>query len=491
MITEPFTNSPNAILNISPPDGPIANKWIAFVMGGEEGWLPDVREWAFVGSVGTGKTSALVAAMLMAAMKYPGARLALVSSTRANLERSVLQTLEQMAQPLIQAKKYRHVKRDNRIEITTPEGEKSNIYLFGLDNPNADKLLVGTEWLQVFVDQLERIPERKYEILLTRIRQKVYTKDGKLAPNLAKSTANIDEGKRTWLYRRFQSDAYQVGKDIYVKDVERVIDGVVVRSRRAYIRAKFGENKSLNPNYVEMLALAGSVAEKFMADDWEDSLDIIYYTYDDKRNTLQRIPEQLKDYDMYVGVDVGANTSPNVALFFLVHRKNKNMLGVSEYVEYGNMIRDFGADIASILKDYPEVGDIYLYVDPSAWNSTGFGKTLADELYEGIVSNLNRNVFVDKAFQKGSVRLDEKAYLPVNKMLESGDLKISPSMGITREVLLTTTYEDVHRDRHPRTDVSDALRYVVYNVPQRTDIDDDKEDDAIVKPKKIKWWGYN
>lgn len=482
------TQASGSKLNIRAPEGPIRDKWLTFVWGGEPGYLPHVKEWAFIGSVGTGKTNALVSSLLLSAAKYPGSRIALVNSTRTALERSTLQTLFQVAEPLMASGKLKYYPSKNKIVLRHGDGKESEIFLFGLDVPNADKALVGTEWFRVYVDQLERIKQDVYDLLLTRVRQKVYNPDGTLASNHAKSTANMDEGRRNWLYKRFEVGAEPIGNGIYRKRVEGQIGDVHVITYRAFIRATFGENKSLNPQYAEMLALAGNTAGSFISDEWETSYDLIFFDFENEKHVVDYGNPDLSRHDLYVAVDVGAGNSPSVALFALYDRATGRATLVEEVVMMGSQVSDFGEDIGYLARKYRGVRNVFVYVDPNAWNDVGLGQTPADVLFDAIKRASGMRVYIGKAYTKGSIRIDETAVVPVKEALKSGRLKIDRRVANTIETLSSITWADVRRDKHPLTDIFDAIRYLVYNLPAGVEDGTEDEDEDVSRGNRLAWW---
>jgi len=477
-------------LRISLPEGPIGPKWQAFVLAGEPGWFEHVGEITFAGAVGTGKTRALVSSLILTAVKYPGSQLALIRDTRTNLERSTLNTFWAVAGDMRAAGLMRHVKRDNKIIVQEPGKPASEIYLFGVDHPDFDKSIVGAEFFRVYVDQAERIREEVIDLLLTRIRQKVYDAEGELAANHMKLTANMDEGRRSWLFRRYEVGSVEIGNDIYYKRVERVIDGKRYVGHRMFIRARFGENKSLHPEYGRFLALAGSTASGFIADEWEKNYDLVFPEYEPSMHQVPHLEDMdYASYDAFVGLDFGTS-SPAVALVFMRHRKTGVVYAVAELVERGLSARDFGADIGNLLHRFRSVRDIFVYADPALWDNTGHSKTIAEEIYDELVATLRRRVYFDPAATKGTKDIDASSSSIIKDMLADGRLKFTGEVPMLMDVMSSITWADVRANKHPMNDIFDALKYALRNLPDAEQSLDEEEEGFDVRPNVVRFWGY-
>ena len=479
---------------IRPPEGPVARKWTGFFMLGEPGWYEHAKEAVYVGAVGSGKTNALVSSLLVSALAYPGSRIALVRDTRENLKASTLQTLEELAEPLIARGQYKHIQSRNVILIGddfNDPAKHSQVFIFGLDDPKTHKKLVGTEWFRVYVDQLESVDRKIYEQLILRIRQKVYH-NGRLASNYIKATANIQHGRKTWLYKRFEVGSREVSKDIFEKKVEGNIGGKRVVAYRVMFKSEYGENLSLNPQYDEMMVLAEEQAKPFMAGDFEASYDLLFPEFENDKHVYHEIEgEDYSRFDLYVGMDFGIS-SPTVFVYGLVDRYTREIWVDDEYIERGLDASEYAVALANRLHYYVNAGvrSVYIYADPNIWNRTGVGSTVA-EVFEKVVSSTVRGrISFNKAYVKGSAgaRLQEDTINTIKERLRGRTLRVRNHTTSVINVLMDATWDDIHKDRHPMTDTFDALRYLVNNVaPLIINEDEDYEEDL----EHVAWWGYS
>ncbi len=486
-------DTPDVGLKIRPPKGPVARKWSGFFMLGEPGWYEHAKEAVFVGGVGSGKTNALVSSLLISALTYPGSRIALVRDTRENLKASTLQTLEELAEPLIASGKYSHIQSRNLIQIGDDFDDPkrhSQVFIFGLDDPKTHKKLVGTEWFRVYVDQLESVDRKIYEQLILRIRQKVYH-NGRLASNYIKSTANIQYGRKTWLYKRFNVGAREITEDVFEKRVEGNINGKRVVAYRVMFKSEYGENLSLNPQYDEMMVLAEEQAKPFMAGDFEASYDLLFPEFENDKHVYHEIGgEDYSRFDLYVGMDFGIS-SPTVFVYGLVDRYTREIFIDDEYVENGLDAAEYATALANRLHHYVSAGvrNVYIYADPNIWNRTGVGNTVAEVFERVIGSTVRGRISFDKAYIKGSAgaRLQEDTINAIKEGLRARTVRVRNSAVNVINVLMDATWEDIRKDRHPMTDTFDALRYLVNNVPPLVVADDDDDEES---EEYVAWWGY-
>lgn len=463
-------------------------------MLGEPGWPRRHTDVVFVGPIGTSKTSALVAWVLLRAINYPGIRIALVRDTLENLKRSTLQTLLERAGSIITTN-YRQ--RDNHPAWYSHRDERiyfhngSSIWLFGVGDSGAVNRLVGAEFGAAAFDQLERVPQQVYEVLITRLRQKVYhAETGELAFPMVKSTANLDVGRSSWINRRFYDGSVPFGKDELAEDVREkkvvaVIDGKRVATWRAFIRARFDENKSINPYYLQTLAAAGQAATGFLNDDWTVSVEEVYPEW--KGQYYDEELTELGAYDLLIGLDAGGGTSYTVAVFGLHKRGSDKLLIDNELVERGRDMRDFAMTLAAIIADYIRMGvrRVAVYADPTMWNNTGHGQTLADILIEVLRQYVPATVplHVMQAFRRGTVRVGPGMADTTKEMLREDRLFVHRARAQNvAEMLNSATWGDIKRDAHPITDIFDAVRYLTMNFPMSSVQHDEEE---LVPAKRV------
>ena len=489
---------------LTPPEGPIARKWSLFVMLGEPEYPRRHVEVLFAGAVGSGKTRALAAWVIWRALAYPGIRIALVRDTYENLTRSTLQTLFEAAGPLIsQDSKDKDavgylVKRENRIKFKNG----SSIWMFGLNDPSSVNRLVGTEWGAVAVDQLERVRPDVYETVLTRLRQKVYHQDtGELVFPMAKSTANVDMGRSSWVWRRFVEGSVPLGRgnladDVRERKVVSVVAGKRVTTYRAYFAGHFGENHSLNEHYELVLAAAGDTAKNFAESEWSASFEQVFPEWD---GSLYYETDEFDDYSRFsliVGYDWG-HAAYSVFTFGLWDRHERKLYVDGEYIEHGRDAKDYAVTALQYLLDYVRKGirDIHIYADPSIWRHTGVGQSIADVMGGVWREAIPRSVMltVNKAFRQGTLRVTDPQFTSKLKelMRERRIFVHRYKASTVAEVFKVLTWGDVTSDKPMLTDTFDSIKYLAMNLPENiVTIDDEEEEIVRRRRKRIFAWRF-
>ena len=493
-------------LDLAPPEGPIARKWSMFVMLGEPGWPRRHVEALAAGGVGTAKTSALVAWVMLRAWAYPGIRIALTRDSLENLKRSTLQTLFERSNGLI-AEDATAYKEDAHIGFYSKREEKiyfqngSTIWLFGLGDHRAVDRLVGTEWGGIAVDQLERVPKSVYEGLITRLRQKVHHKDtGDVVFPMIKATANLDFGRSSWVFKRFFEDSIPLGRGDFRDDIreKRVVSRIgdeEFEAWRAYFAFRMGENLSITPYYKQVLAAAGDGASGFIADEWESSLEEVFglewkseYVYDDDI--------EARGKHLVVGLDFGID-SPTVAIFGLYDPESELVYLDNEYHAANMDAKMYATSIGVVLNDYARrgVGSIHIYADPSMWNRTGTSaQTAADIFISKVRSMLPQALFVtfQQAYRKGTISLsDPSTVAPLKEAIRLGKVRVHRKRArLTLEMVRNVTWRSIKRDIHPITDFFDAFRYLVSNIPSSGFLRQENEDENPTKKKRVLAWRY-
>ncbi len=473
-------------------------------MLGEPGYPRRHVEALFAGAVGSGKTRALVAWVIMRAMRYPGIRIALVRDTYENLTRSTLQTLFEAAGDLISRDHKRtdtsiarFIKRDNRIEFDNG----SSIWMFGLNDASSVNRLVGTEWGAAAVDQLERIRPDTYETILTRIRQKAYHEEtGELVFPMVKSTANVDMGRSNWVWRRFVEGSVPLGRgelaeDMRERRVVTTISGRKIVTYRAYFAGHFGENHSLNEHYDKVLAAAGDSALGFVESEWQASFEQIFPEW---KGELYYDDEEFADYSRFaliVGYDWGS-VSYSAFVFGLWDKHERVLYIDGEYTDRGRDAVDYATTALHMMLDYVRKGvrEIHIYADPSIWRNTGVGLTVGDEMSrvwrESIPSSI---VFsVNKAFRQGTVRVtDPQSTSKLKELMRSRRIFVHRYRAHTvGDVFKSATWGDVTSDKPLITDVFDAVRYLSMNLPDGVDIPELDDDEYQHRRRRVFAWRF-
>jgi len=497
---------------LAPPKGKVAKKWSLFVMLGEPGYPRRHVEALFSGAVGAGKSRAVAAWLIMRAFQYPGIRLALVRDTLKNLQRSTLQTLFEASEGLI-ARDYKGYDPNTHIAYYNKRDEKvifkngSEIHLFGTNDAQSANRLVGTEWGGVAVDQLERIPKKIYVQIIPRLRQNVrHRETGEIIFPMIKSTANVDKGKSSWVVRRFLEGSIPLGRGELSDSVRQVkavyrIDGEDVVTWRAYFRVGLGENESVNPHYKAVLAAAGQDIAGFLADDWQPDFEQIFsYEWDDQIFTDDIT--DFRDFDLYIGHDFGV-ASPQATIFGLWHRDRRILYIYGEYIESGRDAKEYATTISAIINDYVLGGirSIRFSADPTLWRRTGAGGSLADIYLRVFRDHVPANIplVMEKAFRQGTMKLtDPQATFATKYLLRTRRMFVHKYRAPqTLETLATVTWKEAFGDKHPETDIFDAVRYLTMRLPDpeitgalvKTEVEDEDENPMAKKTgRRVATW---
>lgn len=466
---------------LTPPKGPVAKKWSMFVMLGEPGWPQRHVEVLYAGAVGAGKTRGLVAWLILRAYMYPGIRLALVRDTLKNLQRTSLQSLFEAADGII-ARDFKGYDQDTHIGYYNKREEKvifengSEIYLFGVNDAMSANRLVGTEWGGVAVDQLERIPKAIYVQIIPRLRQNVTHKEtGEVVFPMIKSTANVDQGKSSWVVRRFLEGSIPLGRGSLADEIRQVktvsrIGKENVTTWRAYFRVGLGENESVNPHYKAVLAAAGNDIAGFLSDEWQPDFEQIFSYEWDGQVYAEDFAGDYRNFDLYIGHDFGT-LAPSATIFGLWDREKQVLYVHSEYIESGRDAKDYATTISAMINDYiiGGVRSVRISADPSLWRRTGAGGSLADIYVRTFNQHVPQNVpvIMERAFRQGTMKLtDPQATFAAKYLLRTRRLLLHKyRVPQTLETIATITWKEAFGDKHPQTDIFDAFRYLTMRLP--------------------------
>ena len=326
------------------------------------------------------------------------------------------------------------------------------------------------------VDQLERVPKKIYVQIIPRLRQNVMHVDtGEVVFPVIKSTANVDKGKSSWVARRFLEGSIPLGRGELADDVRQVktifrIGGKDVTTWRAYFRVGLGENESVNPHYVRILAAAGQDIGGFLADEWQPDFEQVFsYEWDDQIFD-DDFGGDYRDFDLYIGHDFGT-LAPQATVFGLWHRDKRILYIYGEYVESGRDAKEYATTIAAMVNDYVLGGirNIRFSADPTLWRRTGAGGSLADIYLRVFREHIPANIpmVMEKAFRQGTMRLtDPQATFAAKYLLRTRRALIHKYRAPqTLETIATITWKEAMGDKHPETDIFDAFRYLTMRLP--------------------------
>lgn len=146
------------------PAGPIAAKYKDFIQN------EDFLEMAFVGTFNTSKSTALVDWLILSGLEYPGANLVLTRAKLSDLRRTTLtKYLSRAGKVLVED----YNKNEAIIEFPEINGQKSRLYMFGLDRHDLKEVLKSFEPFRAAIEESNEVPNEAFDLLLGRLRQKV------------------------------------------------------------------------------------------------------------------------------------------------------------------------------------------------------------------------------------------------------------------------------------------------------------------------------
>jgi len=473
--TTPVGLDPTSLVATA-PEGPIQKRYIKFVYTGEPNVEVKYREVMFVGDFGVGKTRALLDALLISALNYPGAQLALLRDTGKNLEISTLPILERVFEKAFEQGILKM--RGDYIEVYNG----STIWLFGLDVPQALNKLKSTEFMRIFVDQAETIAEARWDLAMLRTRQRVKHKDFDVyGPHYIKGAANWDTGEN-WIMRRFRMNSKQVEHGIFETEVVRKEDHaqkekVGVKSRipkrafRLLLEGTAEENHSLAEDYFEAMLLAeeSGATNKYFSGGWARGEGLVVPSFRYTTHTVDSV-QLVGGYPVYIGIDWGV-MHPAVAIFSFLDDHGMTVV-FDEYMANNTAVEDVAWAVARMTMRAYNQGhqEFYFALDRSM-------KKRERDL--GSVWDDFERVF-KQAFPKelrwrmtvGSADIDGRTNLMLRR------LKVEPTGATkmvidrtaapkTAQMLSTIKWEDVKKDVVPIVDFFDAFGYMVSIMPNK------------------------
>lgn len=479
-------------VELKPPRGPVRAKYELFRWLGEPGWPRKYQEIWAIGDVGTGKTSALIDAMLFSLYYYPGARVAVLRSTLVELLSSTLPDIKQRLAPLFESGFLEYI-RDLQI-IRAANG--SEAHLFGLDS--ADNKLWGQQWFRAFVDQGERIRADMLDLLHTRIRQQVRHKDSKeLGATYIKLTANWDRG-RDWVYKRVEEGGTKLDKngDVVEKTIRKTIAGKVYDSHILAIYSRTHENHELTEDYFRHLILSGKVADRAMRGGYDRGADdhLVFVEYSND-HVIDFHPD-VNDRPIYVGLDHGIY-HPTAAIF-VARTWDGTYVPVREYVRRNAPAAHNAEAVADIIYELASKGAsrFFIYADPAMWARNAIDSNLASiaSIYEEVFHSMmdEVNVYFSPAFGRRSIKglphegraavgVIEHGIGAIKELLRRRKLLVNPRLTPkVDEVLSELTYLDIQKDAMTKVDVFDAMRYAISNARM---YDEDDGGDGLLEAK--------
>lgn len=464
------------------PEG-VEAKYATFALLGEPGYAQKHMEIHYVGSVGAGKTTAMMDSLGISLLDYHGARMFIARDYAAYLEESTLATFKRRFQKLFDDGTFRHLKSDGLIVC---EDTGSSVTLLGLDAPKAMDRLLGSEWFRGYIDQAESVREEVVNESYLRLRQIAYHRNGQRGWNFIKATSNWHRGKN-WIWKRCVPNSVKIAPDIYERRVEGLVGGKQQVAYRLYIESRYGENLSVNEQYGSALLLAGHQAKKFISDGPAPGAGLVWPEWDDNLHSLAAV-ESVEGLPIYVGLDSGLGAvegrkrlnHPTVAVFGSLDEWGAVEI-VREYVyprpddetPSFRSAKQNAQAIARIMAELEHRGatEFRVYGDLSMWEMDTSGRTVADDYIETWL-NLGFPVTLQPAnrHRRGSV---ERGNDSVRHLLTDRTPAGTPRFRVSRrdapytfEMMGTITTQHVEKDTWGLVDIYDAVRYLGMNVPE-------------------------
>lgn len=359
-------------IKLRPPRGPVAAKYMRFVLAGEPpGAVPGApyvglwREAAHFGTMGSGKSWSLIDAIILTAYLYPGSVTAWYRASLADLKRSSFQDFRSRMEQY-DAKVWK-VDRQNWI-IEFPSWGGSRVEMIGLDTGDPVEKLRSAPFFRVFGEEAHATSEEIYELALIRaMRQKVYHRylrdengEPMLGYNYIKVTANLDVGAGHWLLHRFLHGVAEHPKDHYITD------------KRFAVISYTWENESANPAMGELKGLLSKETyQKYLSGHIpEDSFHVFPMLGYDHLVEPFKVDHHMAEWA--AGLDWGLN-HPTVLV--VLARIDGVVHVVDAWEARGLSAADAACYVRNILMQYPQMP---IYADPSVVNRTPTGLSVQD-----------------------------------------------------------------------------------------------------------------
>ena len=314
----------------------------------------------FEGPRGTGKTRAILTALVSRALAYPGCRILLARSTRVRLTETVLVTLEQQVLPAFGLAVPGGAGRGNRTEYELPGG--SVLIPMGLDDPNRT---TSAEFFCIYLAEAVEVATRELaEAVSGSLRQ-----GGMPYHQLILDCNPSAPGH--WLNRAMEPVENGLRAVDSVADYKRVLahnsrpaDGgwkrVLTghRDNPAYFDVSAWEYTKEGLAYLETLGnLSGHLRRRWLRGEWVSAEGSVFPEFSESEHVVDGL-EVPEDWPMYVGYDPGYDhpsavlwvaVAPNGCLY-VVDEIYRGGLGVDQLSEMihakneGRTIRKYFGD---------------------------------------------------------------------------------------------------------------------------------------------------
>ena len=127
------------------------------------------RHSCLVGGARSGKTTTIIRAIIMRALRFPGSRHVILRFRAVHADASVaLDTLPKVMKLFFPGQRYKHVKSPHNL-IRFPNG--SEIWIGGLDDAARVDKILGNEYVSIFLNECSQISWYSAKLVLSRLAQ--------------------------------------------------------------------------------------------------------------------------------------------------------------------------------------------------------------------------------------------------------------------------------------------------------------------------------
>lgn len=131
--------------------------------------LASYRHVCLVGGARSGKTTAIIRALCMRAMKYPKSRHVVLRHRAVYADASIgLDTLPKVMSTFFKGQSYRHIKSPHNL-VRFPNG--SEIWIAGLDDSSRVDKILGAEYATIFLNECSQISYYAAKLVRSRLAQ--------------------------------------------------------------------------------------------------------------------------------------------------------------------------------------------------------------------------------------------------------------------------------------------------------------------------------
>lgn len=290
----------------------------------ERVWISKDREVVCDGPSRTGKTRGLLEKGLLAAMKYPGARVLLIRKSRASMSETVLQTFEDHVLP----------------EPCLWKGEASRGFREKYTLPNGSEIITGG------MDHTLKIMSSEYDLILAFESTEFAEGDIELL------TTRLSNGRMP--YQQIILDCNPAGPNHWI--LKRVESGRMVRFPSTHKdNPRWWNGKDWTPEGLAYLAglesLTGARKQRLMYGKWVSAEGIVYTEFDAHTHIIDAMPAGWESWPKYRAIDFGFN-DPFVCLWGAVC--DDAVYIYREWYRSGMIVEDHAAKIKAL-----SAGEVY------------------------------------------------------------------------------------------------------------------------------------